>query len=77
VNIAKKKKKLASLGELTMLAHAIVNVLVYRERTIVVLGTVHPSFGDIQVYAIITRFRNSHSVMFKGLNVKLYSQLYS
>ena len=57
-----------------MLAHAIVYILVYRERVIIVLGTIHPSLGDIQVHAIITRFRNSHSVIFEGLNIKLHSQ---
>lgn len=60
-----------------MLAHAIVYIFVYRERIIIVLGTVHPALGDIQVHGIITRFRNSHSVMFEGLNVKLHSQIYS
>jgi hypothetical protein len=70
-----EEKRLALVGELTMLAHAIVNVLVYRERIIVVLGTVHPSLGDVQVHAIIPRFMNSHSIIFKGLNVKLHSQL--
>jgi hypothetical protein len=68
---------LAWVPELTMLPHAIVYILVYRERIIIVLGTVHPGIGHIQVHAIITRFRNSHSVIFEGLNVKLHSQFYS
>jgi hypothetical protein len=63
-----KNKKLAMLSELTILAHAIIKLLVYWERIIVVLGTVHPSLGDVQVHAIIPRFRNLHSVLFKGLN---------
>ena len=58
-----------------MLAHAIVNVLVYRERIIVVLGTVHPILGNVQVHTIIPRFRNLHSVFFEGLIFKLHSQL--
>ena len=58
-----------------MLAHAIIYILVYREKIVVVFGAVHPSLGDIQVHAIITRFRYSHSVMFEGLNVNLQSAL--
>lgn len=57
-----------------MLAHAIINFLVYRERVIVVLGAVHPTLGDVQVHTIIPRFGNSHSVFFKGLIVRLHSQ---
>ena len=58
-----------------MLAHAIVNVLVYRERIIVVLGAVHPILGDVQVHTIIPRFRDLHAVFFKGLMFKLHGQL--
>ena len=65
------------MGVLTMLAHAIVNVLVYWERIIVVLGTVHPILGDVQVHTIIPRFRDLHSVFFKGLMFKLHGQLNS
>lgn len=51
-----------------MLAHAIIKPLVYWERIIVVLGTVHPTLGQVQVHAIIPGFRNLHSVLFKGLD---------
>jgi hypothetical protein len=73
VNTAKNKR--ASVGELTMLTHAFINVLVYRERIVVVLGTVHPGLGDVQVHAIKPRFWNSHSVIFKRLDVKMHNQL--
>jgi hypothetical protein len=71
----RRTNKLESVGKLTMLAHAIVNILVYRKRIIVVLGTVHPILGDVQVHAVVTRFGDSHSVIFKGLDVKVHSQL--
>jgi hypothetical protein len=58
-----------------MLAHAIVKILVDRERIVIVLGTVHPTLGDVQVHAIIPRFRNSHSVIFKGLILEITGKL--
>jgi hypothetical protein len=55
-----------------MLAHAMIKGLVYRKRTIVVLGTIHPALRDVQVYTVVPRFWNSHSIFFKGLRVELY-----
>jgi hypothetical protein len=64
------KKRLASVERLTTLAHAIIEILVYRKGIIVVFGSIHPILGDVQVHAIIPRFRNSHSVVFKRLIAK-------
>ena len=44
-------------------------------RIIVVFRTVHPILGDVQVHTIIPRFRDLHSVFFKGLIFKLHGQL--
>jgi hypothetical protein len=64
-----KKKKLALAVQLTMLAHAIIKALAYWKRIIVVLGSIHPNFRDVQVHAVIPRFRNTHSVAFQRLIV--------
>ena len=53
-----------------MLAHAIIKVLVYGERIIVVLGSIHPIFGYVQVHAVIPRFWNTHSVVFQRLIIQ-------
>jgi hypothetical protein len=38
-----KLQMLPQAGERTVLAHAMIKGLVYRKRTIVVLGTIHPA----------------------------------
>jgi hypothetical protein len=53
-----------------MLAHTVVEILVYRERIIIVLRSIHPDLGDVQVHAVITGLRNSHPVFCKWLIVK-------
>ena len=64
------KKEVALAVQLTMLAHAIIKILVHGERIIVVLGSIHPIFGDVQVHAVIPRFRNTHSVVFQRLSIQ-------
>ena len=56
-----------------MLAHAVIKSLIYRERIVVVLGSVHPTLRDVQVYAVITRLGDLHSVFFEGLNAQTVS----
>jgi len=56
-----------------MPAHTIVKILVYRERIIIVLRSIHPDLGDVQVHAVITGLRNSHPVFCKWLIVNTVS----
>ena len=56
-----------------MLAHAVIQSLIYRECIVVVLRTVHPALRDVQVYAVITGLGNLHSIFFEGLNAQSIS----
>ncbi len=56
-----------------MLAHSIIKSLVYLERIVVVLRTVHPALRDVQVYGVIPRLGDLHSIFFEGLHAQTVS----
>jgi hypothetical protein len=55
---------------LTVLPHALIKSLVNRQSIVVVLWTIHPALREVQVYAIIARLGDLHSIFFEGLNAQ-------
>ena len=62
------KNKIKYDKVLTVLPHALIKSLVNRQSIVVVLWTVHPALRDVQVYAVIARLGDPHSIFFEGLN---------